>query len=216
MCDFIVVSLQVSLVLRKTAGAFLIALAILGCEKKEPVDAPLPPEVEVTDVKEQNVPIYKEWVAQPNGQVNADITPKVQGYLLRRNYSEGFFVHKGQLLYEIDPRPFVAALDQAKAQVAMAEAQRSEADNNVVRDRPLAAQSAIPQKQLDTDISTLAASAAQVDAAKANMAQAELNLAWTKVYSPIDGVAGISNSNVGDLVGTTSHHPDVTGSDPAR
>ena len=84
----------------------------------------MPPEVEVTDVVQQNVPIYQEWVAQLNGQVNADITPKVQGYLLKRNYSEGFFVHKGQLLYEIDPRPFVASLDQAKAQVAVAVAQQ--------------------------------------------------------------------------------------------
>ena len=124
----------------------------------------MPPEVEVTDVKEQNVPIYQEWVAQLNGQVNADITPKVQGYLIRKNYSEGFFVRKGQLLYEIDPRPFVAALDQSKAQVAMAEAGRDEANNNVVRDRPLASESAIPQKQLDTDISSLAAATAQVEA----------------------------------------------------
>ena len=199
-----------------TVAALLFLLLMIGCEKKEAPPPPAPPEVEVTTVVEQNVPIYQEWVAQLNGQVNADITPKVQGYLLRRNYSEGFFVRKGQLLYEIDPRPFVAALDQSKAQVAMAEAQRSEADNNVVRDRPLAAQSAIPQKQLDTDISTLAASTAQVDAAKANMAQAELNLAWTKVYSPIDGLAGISNSNVGDLVGTTTKMTTVSQVNPIR
>jgi len=197
------------------AGLFFL-LSIIGCEKKEAVSPPMPPEVEVTDVVEQNVPVYQEWVAQLNGQVNADITPKVQGYLLRRDYSEGFFVRKGQLLYEIDPRPFVAALDQSKAQVAMAVAQRSEAENNVTRDRPLAAQSAIPQKQLDTDISTLAAATAQVDAAKANMAQAELNLAWTKVFSPIDGLAGISNANVGDLVGTTTKMTTVSQVNPIR
>ena len=196
-------------------GLFFL-LSIIGCEKKEAVSPSMPPEVEVTDVVVQNVPVYQEWVAQLNGQVNADITPKVQGYLLRRNYSEGFFVRKGQLLYEIDPRPFVAALDQSKAQVAMAVAQRSEAENNVTRDRPLAAQSAIPQKQLDTDISTLAAATAQVDAAKANMAQAELNLAWTKVFSPIDGLAGISNANVGDLVGTTTKMTTVSQVNPIR
>jgi RND family efflux transporter MFP subunit len=199
-----------------SVAGLLFLLSMIGCEKKEAAPAPAPPEVEVTTVIEQNVPIYKEWVAQLNGQVNADITPKVQGYLLTRNYPEGFFVRKGELLYEIDRRPFVAALDQAKAQVAMAEAQRSEADNNVVRDRPLAAESAIPQKQLDTDISTLAAATAQVDAAKANMAQAELNLAWTKVFSPIDGVAGISNSNVGDLVGTTTKMTTVSQVNPIR
>jgi membrane fusion protein, multidrug efflux system len=87
----------------------------------------MPPEVEVAGVVERDVPIYQEWVAQLNGQVNADITPKVQGYLLKRYYLEGFFVHKGQLLYEIDPRPFVASLDQAKAQVAIAVAQQTEA-----------------------------------------------------------------------------------------
>jgi membrane fusion protein (multidrug efflux system) len=155
-------------------------------------------------------------VAQLNGQVNADITPKVQGYLLKRDYSEGFFVHRGQLLYEIDPRPFVASLDQAKATVAVTVAQQTEAENNVTRDRPLAAQDAIPQKQLDTDISTLAATTAQVNAAKANMVQAELNLSWTKVLSPIDGLAGVSNSNVGDLVGTTTKMTTVSQVNPIR
>jgi membrane fusion protein, multidrug efflux system len=196
-------------------GIFLL-LAGTGCEKKEMAPPPMPPEVEVTDVVQQDVPIYQEWVAQLNGQVNADITPKVQGYLVKRNYSEGFFVHKGQLLYEIDPRPFVASLDQAKAQVAVAVAQQTEAENNVTRDRPLAEQHAIPQKQLDTDISSLAATTAQVNAAKASMVQAELNLSWTKVLSPIDGLAGTSNSNVGDLVGTTTKMTTVSEVNPIR
>lgn len=197
------------------AGMCLL-LAGTGCEEKEAAPPPSPPDVEVTDVIQRDVPIYQEWVAQLNGQVNADITPKVQGYLLTRNYAEGFFVHKGQLLYEIDPRPFVASLDQAKAQVAVAIAQQTEAENNVTRDRPLAEQHAIPQKQLDTDISTLAATTAQVNAAKANMVQAELNLSWTKVLSPIDGLAGVSNSNVGDLVGTTSKMTTVSQVNPIR
>jgi membrane fusion protein, multidrug efflux system len=196
-------------------GVFLL-LAGIGCEDNEKAPPPAPPEVEVTGVVQRDVPIYQEWVAQLNGQVNADITPKVQGYVLNRAYSEGFFVKKGQLLYEIDPRPFVASLDQAKATVAVAVAQQTEAENNVTRDRPLAAQNAIPQKQLDTDISTLAAATAQVNAAKANMVQAELNLSWTKVLSPIDGVAGISNSNVGDLVGTTTKMTTVSQVNPIR
>jgi membrane fusion protein (multidrug efflux system) len=193
-----------------------LMFAVAGCEKKEAAAPPMPPEVEVTNVVQQDVPIYQDWVAQLNGQVNADITPKVQGYLLKRNYAEGFFVRKGQLLYEIDPRPFIASLDQAKAQVAVAEAQQTEAQNNVTRDRPLADQHAIPQKQLDTDISTLAANTAQVNAAKASMVQAELNLSWTKVLSPIDGLAGISNSNVGDLVGTTTKMTTVSEVNPIR
>ena len=196
-------------------GIFLLLIAI-GCEKKEAAPAPTAPDVVVTDVVQQNVPIYQEWVAQLNGQVNADITPKVQGYLLTRNYSEGFFVHKGQLLYEIDPRPFVASLDQAKATVAVAVAQETEAENNLTRDRPLAEQHAIPQKQLDTDISTVAATAAQVNAAKANMVQSELNLSWTKVLSPIDGLAGTSISNVGDLVGITTKMTTISQVNPIR
>ena len=198
------------------AVGMCLLLAGAGCEEKEAAPPPSPPEVEVTDVVQRDVPIYQEWVAQLNGQVNADITPKVQGYLLKRNYSEGFFVHNGQLLYEIDPRPFVASLDQAKAQVAVAVAQQTEAENNVTRDRPLAAQNAIPQKQLDTDISTLAANTAQVNAAKANMVQAQLNLSWTKVLSPIDGLAGVSNSNVGDLVGTATKMTTVSQVNPIR
>ena len=153
-------------------------------------------------------------MAQLNGSNNADITPKVQGYLLKQDYPDGLFVRKGQLLYEIDPRPFVAALDQAKAQVAVAVANLSEADNNVARDTPLAAQNAVPQKQLDTDISTQAAMKAQVAAAQANEQQAVLNLGWTKVYSPIDGIAGITNSQIGDLVGTTTKMTTVSQVNP--
>ena len=199
-----------------TVTSFLFFFLATGCEKSEAPPSAPPPEVEVTGVVERDVPIYQEWVAQLNGQVNADITPKVQGYLIKRDYSEGFFVHKGQLLYQIDPRPFVAALDQAKAQLAIAGAQQTEAENNVTRDRPLAAESAIPQKQLDTDISNLAATTAQVNAAKANLVQAELNLSWTKVLSPIDGLAGVSNSNVGDLVGTATKMTTVSQVNPIR
>jgi membrane fusion protein, multidrug efflux system len=192
--------------------AFLLSIA--ACEKKEAPPPPAPPEVTVTEVLQQNVPVHQEWVAQLNGPVNADITPKVQGYLLKQNYQNGFFVKKGQLLYDIDPRPFVAALDQAKAQVAVAVAQQGEWQNNVTRDTPLAAQSAIPQKQLDTDNSNLQAAIAQVAAAKANQANAELNLEWTKVYAPIDGVAGNTNSQVGDLVGTTTKMTTISQVDP--
>jgi membrane fusion protein, multidrug efflux system len=190
--------------LRAILAALLLTGCLLGCKEKEQAPQPSPPEVEVTEVTQRNVPIYREWVAQLNGRYNAQITPRVQGYLLKQNYRDGFFVKKGQLLYEIDPRAFEVAIAQAKAQVAVATANLSNADTNVARDRPLAAQSAIPQKQLDTDIATQAASKAQLDAAKAQLAQAELNLSWTKVYSPIDGIAGLSVAQVGNLVGTTT------------
>jgi len=193
---------------------FALLLATSGCEEKEKAPPPAPPEVTVAEVIQQNVPVHQEWVAQLNGPVNADITPKVQGYLLKQDYQNGYFVKKGQLLYQLDPRPFVAALEQAKAQVAVAVANQGEAENNVNRDTPLAAQNAIPQKQLDTDKSTLAAQIAQVAAAKANQTNAELNLEWTKVYAPIDGIAGVSSSQVGDLVGQTTKMTTISQVNP--
>jgi RND family efflux transporter MFP subunit len=192
----------------------LAFFCLLGCEKKEEAAKPTPPEVLVTEVTPQTVPIYSQWVATLNGPVNADITPKVQGYLLKQNYENGRFVKKGQLLFEIDPRPFMASLDQAKAQVAQAQAELEKYTADVQRDTPLAAQNAIPQKQLDTDLANQAAAKAQVAATKANQQNAELNLGWTKVYSPVDGIAGVANSQVGDLVGTATKMVTVSQIDP--
>src|SRR6201996_4948165 len=193
---------------KRRARAYMAALCLtsllISCKEKPQAPEAGPPEVEVTEVTQRNVPIYQEWVAQLNGRYNAVITPRVQGYLLRQNYRDGFFVKKGQLLYEVDPHAFEVAIAQAKAQVAEAVANLSNAETNVARDRPLAAQSAIPQKQLDTDLATQSANQAQLDAAKAQLAQAELNLSWTKVYSPIDGIAGLSAAQVGNLVGTST------------
>ena len=113
-----------------------LATFLTGCGSKQEIGAPEVPAVEVTEVVRRDVPIYTEWVAQLNGPNNAQITPRVQGYLLRQDYRDGFFVKKGQLLYEIDPTPFEAALAQAKAKVAVAVANLSNADTNVARDRP--------------------------------------------------------------------------------
>ncbi len=195
-------------------GLLAMALLLTACEKKEEKPKAGPPEVLVAEVVQQDVPIFQEWVAQLNGPVNAEITPKVQGYLLRQNYQNGYFVKKGQLLFELDPRQYQAALDQAKADVAVAEANLAEATTDVARDTPLAAQNAIPQKQLDNDLASQAAWKAQVQAKKANLQNAELNLAWTKVYSPIDGIAGVSNSQVGDLVGTATKMTTVSQVNP--
>jgi multidrug efflux pump subunit AcrA (membrane-fusion protein) len=163
---------------------FLGALLLVGCEKKEEAPKPGPPEVGVMEPLQQDVPIVDEYVAQLNGPVNADITPKVQGYLLKQNYQNGFFVKEGQLLFELDPRQYQASVDQAKADVAVAEANLTRVQADVARDTPLAAQSAIPQKQLDNDVQEQASWEAQLKAKKAALANAELNLGWTKVYSP--------------------------------
>src|SRR5215472_9316795 len=195
-------------------GAALLLLP--GCEKKEAAAPPPPPTVKVAEVVQQDVPVYSEWVAQLNGDTNAEIVPKVQGYLLKQDYKEGFLVQKGQLLFEIDARPFEAAMDQAKAQLAVASAELSKTQTDVARDTPLAAQNAIPQKQLDNDKAAEAAATAQVDAGKAMVSQAQLNLEWTKVYCPIDGVAGVATAQVGDLVGPTTKMTTISKVDPIR
>jgi RND family efflux transporter MFP subunit len=194
-------------------GIFLLT-GLVGCSKKEAPAPPAPPEVTVASVVQQDVPIYNEWVAQLNGPVNAEITPKVQGYLLKQEYQNGFFVKKGQRLFELDPRQYEAALDAAKASVAKAEASLAKYQADVARDTPLAAQNAIPLKQLDNDTANRDAAAAEVLAQKANEKDAELNLAWTNVNSPIDGIAGVSNSQIGDLVGTTTKMTTVSQVNP--
>src|SRR5271157_1842443 len=195
-------------------GLFAAALLLTACEKKEEKAKAGPPEVLVADVVQQDVPVVVEWVAQLNGPINADITPKVQGYLLKQDYQNGFFVKKGQLLFELDPRQYQASVEQAKAEVAVAQANLERVTADVQRDTPLAAQNAIPEKQLDTDLANQAMCKAAVLAEQANLQNAELNLAWTKVYSPIDGIAGVSNSQIGDLVGTNTKMATVSQVNP--
>lgn len=185
-----------------------------GCGNKEEKPQAGPPDVLVAEVAQRDVATFGEWVATLNGPVNADITPKVQGYLLTQNYQNGSLVKKDQLLFEIDPRPFIASLDQAKAEVARAQANLDRTNNDVTRDTPLAAQNAIPQKQLDNDLSSQAAAKAQVLAMQAQQQVAALNLGWTKVYSPVNGIAGVSNSQIGDLVGTSTKMTVVSQVDP--
>jgi membrane fusion protein, multidrug efflux system len=207
--------LRLSFLTRYTSVLILLFLPFpIGCTTKQEKPAMEPPVVKVTEVVRRDVPIYQEWVAQLNGPTNAQISPRVQGYLLKQDYRDGFFVKKGQLLYEIDSHPYQAALAQAKAQVAVAAANLSNANTNVARDKPLAAQNAIPQKQLDTDVATQAANQAQLDAAQAELTQAELNLSWTKVYSPIEGIAGISITQVGNLVGPTTNMTTISQVNP--
>jgi len=133
--------------------------------------------------------------------VNAQIQPQVSGYLIKQNYLEGAVVSKNQVLFKIDPRPFQAILDQAKAQVAQAEAQLGKTKLDVQRDTPLAKEKAIAQSQLDNDIQANLAAQATVQADRAAVEQAELNLEFTNVRSLVDGVAGIASGQVGNLVG---------------
>jgi membrane fusion protein (multidrug efflux system) len=192
-----------------------VAISLVGCAKKEGPPA-LTPEVEVTLVTQQDVPLYTECIATLDGYVNAQIQPQVSGYLMKQNYKEGTFVHKGDLLFEVDPRPFEAALQQSKGQLAQAEAQLGKTKLDVLRDTPLARESAIPQAQLDNDIQAHEAAQAMVAAGKAQVDQADLNLGFTKVRSLIDGVAGLAKGQIGDLVGPTTVLTTVSQVEPIK
>jgi RND family efflux transporter MFP subunit len=189
---------------------------VSGCNSNKVTAAPPPPVVEVAAVVQRDVPIYSEWVAVLDGFVNAQIQPHVSGYIIRQDYKEGSVVKKGQVLFEIDPRPFQAALDQAKAQLAQAEAQLGKARLDVERDTPLAQARAIAQSQLDTEIQAKLGAQAQMQAAKANVDQAELNLEWTKVTSLVTGIAGIAQVQIGNLVGPNSVLTSVSQVDPIK
>ena len=172
-----------------------------GCDTTKAAPSAPQATVEVAVVVQQDTPIYSEWVAILDGYVNAQIQPHVTGYIIKQNYKEGSVVRKGDVLFEIDPRPFKAALDQAKAQLAQSEAQLGKARLDVERDTPLAQARAIAQSQLDTEIQARLGAKAQVDAARANVEQAELNLEWTRVTSLVTGIAGIAQVQIGNLVG---------------
>jgi membrane fusion protein (multidrug efflux system) len=179
----------------------VLAVVLLSNCGKEKVGAAAPvPEVEVTPVVQQDVPLYTEAISTLDGYINAQIQPQVTGYLLRQNYAEGTVVHKGDVLFDIDPRPFEAALEQTKGQLAQAQAQLGKTKLDVARDTPLAKESAIPQAQLDNDIQAHQAAEAVVVAAQAQVDQAQLNLGFTKVRSLITGVAGLAKAQIGDLV----------------
>src|SRR5713101_6171409 len=173
-----------------------------GCGNKNvSAAAPPPPNVQIVEVIQRDVPVYHEWIATLDGYVNAIIQPQVSGYLIKQNYREGALVRKNDVLFRIDPRPFQAVLDQAKAQLAQAEAQLGKTQLDVQRDTPLAKEKAIAQSQLDNDIQANLAAKATVQADKAAIEQAEINLEFTNVRSLIDGVAGIATGQVGNLVG---------------
>jgi len=154
------------------ATVFLTA----GCGTPKAAPAIPSPEVEVASVVQKDVPIFSEWVATLDGYINAQIQPQVAGYVIKQTYKEGSFVRKGQILFQIDPRPFQALLDQAKAQLAQAQAQLGKTEMDVNRDTPLAKERAIAQSQLDNDVQAKQAAQAAVKAAEALVEQARLNL----------------------------------------
>src|SRR3984885_7230154 len=228
-----------------------LLVTAMGCSNKTNAAAPpAPPEVEIAEVQQRDVPIYGEWIGTLDGLVNADIKAQVSGYLLEQAYKEGTFVKKGQLLFQIDPRPFQATVDQAEgqlaqaegqleqaraqqlqaeAQVAVAEANQRRTQLDVDRYTPLAQQQAITTQDLDNATQNNLASKAQVQSATAQVATAkaqiiaaeaaveaaqaavetaQINLGFTRLTAPIDGIPGIALLQVGALVSPAS--PTIT------
>jgi RND family efflux transporter MFP subunit len=195
----------------------LVLISSEGCgTKTASAAAPPPPNVQVVAVAQQNVPIYHEYIATLDGYVNAVIQPQVSGYLVKQNYREGEAIRKNEVLFNIDPRPFQAVLDQTKAQLAQAEAQLGKTHLDVQRDAPLAKEQAIAQSQLDNEIQANLAAQATVQADKAAIEQAQINLEFTNVRSLINGVAGIATGQVGNLVGPQSTLTTVSQLDPIK
>jgi membrane fusion protein (multidrug efflux system) len=199
-----------------SAVALLVLAANAGCKKTEAAPPPPPPTVEVAPVTQKDVTIYQEWIGTLDGNVNAEVRPQIEGYVLRQVYKEGFAVKTGDLLFEIDPRQFQATLDQTKGQLAQFQATLANAKTTVARYRPLAAQKAISQQELDDAETKERTSQANVESAQATLEKAKLDLAWTKVTSPIDGIAGLAKSQVGDLVNRLTVMTTISQVNPIR
>jgi membrane fusion protein, multidrug efflux system len=171
-----------------------------GCSSKQEAPTPPAPEVTVAAVIQKDVPIQQEWVGTMVGNVDADIRPKVEGYLLDRLYGEGSFVNAGQALFQLDKRQAQAAVEQATGNLERARASLAQARIDVQRYTPLVAQKAVSQAELDKALSFEKASQASIDADQAALDNANLNLRWATVTSPISGIAGVAKVAIGDLI----------------
>ena len=194
----------------------LVALALLpGCESPEPRKKEVP-EVVVVDVEQRDVPIHADWIGTTEGYNNATIRPQVRGYLLAIDYPQGTLVKSGQSLFRIDPREFQAQVNSAKGQLGEAKANLAKSKTHVTRYKPLAKEGAISEQELDDAVQNMLAAEASLLTAQAHVEQAELNLAWTTIASPIQGVAGISKAQVGDLVTPETPLATVSQLDPIK
>jgi len=202
--------------LRQLSLFFLLSGVALtaGCSSEKEKPAPPPPGVTITPVVQKDVPIYQEWVGNMTGNIDADIRPKVDGFLLTRLYREGSFVKKGQPLFQLDRRQTQASVEQAQGQLERAQAALAQAQIDVNRYTPLVAQKAVSQAELDKANSMKRASEAEVAGAQAVLDNAKLNQGWTSVASPISGIAGIAKVGIGDLMTPNTVMATVSAVDP--
>jgi len=194
----------------------LFMLGLAGCGRSQAAFRMPDPEVLVAAPVQQDVAVHNEWVASTDGYVNAEIRPQVSGYIIRQNYKEGSVVRRGQVLFEIDPRPFQAALDRTKGELAEADAQLAKSTIDVERDTPLAEKKAVAKEKLDSEIQAKRAAEAAVTSKQAAVERAQLDLGWTKVTSLIDGIAGIAEVQMGNLVAPQVRLTSVSQVDPIK
>jgi len=196
-------------------GPLIATLAICaGCSSNAEKPAPPPPGVTVTAVVQKDVPIEQEWVGTMVGNVDADIRPKVEGFLLTRLYTEGSFVQKGDAMFQLDPRQAKAAVEQAQGKLERTRAAVAQAQIDVRRYTPLVAQKAVSQAELDKAQSAEKAANAELEANQADLDNAKLNLGWTTVVSPISGIAGVAKVGIGDLMTPVTVMTTVSSVDP--
>ena len=193
----------------------LLALGIAGCKKTAVPESPVP-EVLVTTVQPRDVPIYSEWIGTTEGSINAEIRSRVSGYLQKRAYTEGSKVKKDDLLFQIDPRSYQATLDEAKGVLAQAEAKLEKSRQDRDRYETLLRDGAVSQQEFETVKYTFDAAAADVESRKATVENAQLNLNWTEIRSPIDGVAGFSIAQIGNLINPDTLLTTVSKTDPTK
>ncbi len=196
------------------SASLLFVAALAGCSSNDEKPAPPPTGVTVTPVVKKDVEIRQEWVGSMLGNVDADIRPKVDGFLLKQIYAEGSYVQKGQPLFELDSRQAKASVEQATGKLERSKASLAQAQIDVNRYTPLVAQRAVSQAELDKALSMQRAAKAEVDADQAVLDNANLNLGWTTVTSPISGIAGISKVGVGDLMTPTTVMTTISNVDP--
>jgi membrane fusion protein, multidrug efflux system len=195
----------------ETAVLCIFVLTFAGCSKSGVTENSFgPPEVLVTNVTELDVPVVREWIGSLDGSVNADIRARVSGYLISKDYKEGRVVQKGDPLFEIDPSIYEAAVEQAKAAGAQAEANQLQADQTEKREIGLFEQKVESKQNRDNAVQANEAAKAEVKAQQAALRQAQLNLQFTKITAPVTGIAGIANPDIGDLVGPTDSQPLTT------
>ncbi len=208
--------------LHRHAGAALVDAIAIACTlgvaacSKPPPPAPPATDVKVAEVGKQDVPVHSEWVGTTDGYINAQIRAKVQGYLLTKGYREGSTVKAGQLLYQLDPRQYQADLDKAKGDLAQAKANLQRSQLNEEKYRPLVALGAVSRREYDDTVQEVRANQAAVEATQASVEAARLNVAWTTITSPVEGVAGITQAQIGDLISPATVMTTVSQVNPIK